>query len=66
MKATIADHASVLGGSLAGGVALIPVYAVRTNPSEREEAAGVRPIGGGQRGPRMTHARLSTGSSKGN
>ena len=37
MKPTIADHASVLGGSLAGrsNVAM-PVYALRTNPPERE------------------------------
>lgn len=40
MKPTIADHASVLGGSLAGGVALIPVYAVRTNPSGTGGSSG--------------------------
>jgi hypothetical protein len=37
MKPTIADHASVLGGSLARrGVVLMPVYALRTNPPKRE------------------------------
>jgi hypothetical protein len=37
MKPTIADHAFVLGGSLAGrGVVLVPVCTLRTNPPEPE------------------------------
>jgi hypothetical protein len=70
VKPTIADHVSLLGGSLAGrGDVLIPRHAFRTGPPERERrqrdsdpfaptARSSGPVG--QRVLQMTRPRLST------